>query len=546
MLKKLLAVLLAACMLFVGFAFAEEDEVEHAPVAILYTNDAHCAIDENVGYAGIVGYRNAYEELGYDTLLVDNGDAVQGDAVGTLSKGEYLVDIMNEAGYDLAIPGNHEFDYGMDRFMELVDMADYTYLSANFCDADGDPIFDAYVIEDLGGWEVAFVGVSTPETFTKSTPTYFQDEEGNYIYNFCEGNDGQNLYDAVQNAVDAARAEGADFVIVMSHLGTDGTSSPYTSSDVIVNTTGIDAVLDGHSHSVWEQEIVSNADGEDVILSSTGTKLQNLGILIIDTDGTISTTLHREYIVLKDYDMVEYIDSIKAEYEDTLNEVVASTDVALTINDPEATAEDGSPLRIVRSQETNLGDLCADAYRVMTGADIGFANGGGIRASIATGDITNGDIMSVQPYGNMVCMVETTGQDILDALEVGARGLPDENGGFLQVSGLTYEINVSVPSTVVMDEQGSFIEITGDRRVANVLVNGEPIDPEGTYTVASHNYMLKEGGDGINMFMDDTLLLDEILIDNQMLINYIVDELGGVVGEEYADPYGQGRIVIHE
>ena len=540
MLKKLLAVLLAASMLLVGFAFAEEAaEVEHTPVAILYANDVHCGIDENIGYAGVVAYEKAYQRLGYDTILVDNGDAVQGDAIGTLSKGEYIIDIMNEVGYDIAIPGNHEFDYGMDQFMALTEKANFPYIAANFCDVDGNPVFDAYVIEELGGWKVAFVGVCTPETYTKSTPTYFMDDEGNYIYNFSEGADGQNLYNAVQKAVDAARAEGVDFVVAMCHLGTDGSSAPYTSSDVIVNTTGIDAVLDGHSHSVWEQEIISNAAGEDVILSSTGTKLANLGTLIIAPDGTISTQLHSENLFV-DEEAEAFVNSVKALYEDSLAEVVATTQVELTINDP-ATGE-----RMVRSNETNLGDLCADAYRTLLDADIGFANGGGVRANIAAGDITYGNIISVHPFGNMACLIEATGQQILDALEVSVHSLPDENGGFLHVSGLTFEVDVNVPSTVVMDEQGSFVEITGDRRVSNVLVNGEPIDPEGTYTVASHNYMLKEGGDGMNMFMGDPVLRDEVMIDNQVLINYIVDVLGGVVGEEYADPYGQGRIVINE
>ena len=540
MLKKLLAVLLAASMLFVGFAFAEEAaEVEHAPVAILYANDVHCGIDENIGYAGVVAYENAYQRLGYDTILVDNGDAVQGDAIGTLSKGEYIIDIMNEVGYDIAIPGNHEFDYGMDQFLALTEKAEFPYIAANFCDAEGNPIFDAYVIEELGGWKVAFVGVCTPETYTKSTPTYFMDDEGNYIYNFSEGADGQNLYSAVQTAVDAARAEGVDYVVAMCHLGTDGSSSPYTSSDLIVNTTGIDAVLDGHSHSVWEQEMVLNADGEEVILSSTGTKLANLGTLIIAPDGAISTQLHSENLFV-DEEAEAFVNSVKALYEDSLMEVVATTEVELTITDP-ATGE-----RMVRSNETNLGDLCADAYRTMLDADIGFANGGGVRANINAGDITYGDIISVHPFGNMACLIEATGQQILDALEVSVHSLPDENGGFLHVSGMTFDVDVSVPSTVVMDEQGSFVEITGDRRVSNVLVNGEPIDPEGTYTVASHNYMLKDGGDGLNMFMGDPILRDEVMIDNQVLINYIVDVLGGVVGEEYADPYGQGRIVINE
>ena len=545
MLKKLLAVLLVVSMLMTGLAFAEtaETEVEHQPVVVLYTNDVHCGIEDAIGYAGLAAYEKAYEKLGYEVILVDNGDAIQGGPIGTLSKGEYIIDIMNAVGYDIATIGNHEFDYGMDVFMSLREKAEFPYISANFCDLEGNPILDPYVIKELGGWKVAFVGASTPETFTKSTPTYFQDAEGNYIYSFCQGEDGANLYAAVQKAVDAARAEGAEIVIVMSHLGIDGSSVPYTSSDLIVNTTGINAVLDGHSHSEWEMELVKNAAGEDVILSSTGTKLNNVGSLVIeageDQTPVLTTALHSESL-FQDEEAEAFIATVKAQYEETLNQVVATTAVDLTTKDP-ATGE-----RAVRTAETNLGDLCADAYRVVLGADVAIVNGGGVRADIPAGDITYGQILSVHPFGNMACLIEATGQQILDALEMASRDVPDECGGFLQVSGLSYEINVGVESSVVVDDAGSFVEVAGERRVQNVLVAGEPIDPEATYTLASHNYMLKSGGDGLNMFQGDTLLQDEVLIDNQVLINYIVDTLGGVVGEEYSDPYGQGRITIVE
>lgn len=543
MLKKLLAVLLIASMMLSGLAFAEEAAVEHQNAVVLYTNDAHCGIEDGIGYAGIAAYKAAYEKKGYDVILVDNGDAIQGGPIGTLSKGLYIIDIMNALGYEVATIGNHEFDYGMDAFNAAKEKAEFTYVSANFCDLEGNPLLDPYVIHELGGWKVAFVGVATPETFTKSNPANFQDEEGNYIYNFCQGEDGANLYAAVQKAVDAATAEGADVVVAMTHLGTDASSAPYTSSDLIVNTTGIDAVLDGHSHSVWEQEIVLNAAGEEVLLSSTGTKLANLGALSITADEegnpVVSTKLHSESL-FQDDEAAGFIASVKGLYEESLNEVVASTEVALTVKDP-ATGE-----RAVRSAETNLGDLCADAYRSMLGSDIAFVNGGGVRADIEAGDITYGQILNVHPFGNMACMIEISGQHILDALEMSARALPDENGGFLQTSGLTYEINMGVESSVVLDEEGNFAEVAGDRRVQNVLVNGEPIDPEATYTVASHNFMLKNGGDGFVMFKEGEVIVDEVMIDNQVLINYIIDVLGGVVGEDYADPYGQGRITIVE
>ena len=540
--KKLLALLLVLSMLLGFAAIAEEAAPEHSSVVVLYTNDVHCGYADNIGYAGLSAYKKAFEKAGNTVLLADCGDAIQGDTIGTLSKGEYIIDMMNYVGYDVATIGNHEFDYGMDQFMALTEKANFPYVSANFVDKDGNPFFDAYKIIEAGGWKIAFVGVSTPETLFKSNPVNFQDSEGNFIYSFCGEGDGKGVYTAAQNAVDAARAEGADIVIALSHLGTDAASIPFTSNDLIMNTTGIDAVLDGHSHSTWEQEMVLNAAGEEVILTSTGTKLENVGALTIGYDAendvpTLSTKLHDESL-FQDDETAEFIAGIAVQFEGLLNEVVAHTDVDLTTKDP-VTGE-----RMVRSCETNLGDLCADAYLNMLGADIAFVNGGGVRADIAAGDITYGNIIKVHPFGNEACLILATGQQILDALELGSSGLPGELGGFLQVAGLTYEVDTSIPSTVEQDANGAFTGVAGERRVKNVLVNGEPIDPAGEYKLASHNFMLKNGGDGYAMFKDDEILKDCVMIDNQVLINYIKDYLGGVVGEEYADPYGQGRIVI--
>ena len=545
--KRLLAILLALMLVLAGFTAAEAAEPDESKgIVVLYTNDVHCGVDDNIGYAGVAAYKNAYEKAGYEVVLVDSGDAVQGATIGTLSKGEYIVEIMNELGYAAAAVGNHEFDYGMDRFMELTELADYDYVAANFVDKDGNLVVDAYTIVEAGGHKIAFVGAATPETFTSSSPAYFQDENGNFIYGFCEGGDGSDFYAAIQSAVDSAAAEGADIVIVLSHLGTNLESAPYSASDLIENTNGIDAVLDGHSHSVWAGEIVLNKDGEEVHLSSTGTKLENLGSLtIVDTEDGIdfTTELHHE-VIFQDDAMAAFVAGIKEEYAELAQTVVAKTDVDLTIVDPTLTDSEGKPLRIVRSQETNLGDLCADAYRAMSGADISFVNGGGIRTSIPAGDITYEQIISVHPFGNAMCVVEATGQEILDALEMSARKLPSENGGFLQVSGISFDIDMSVEPTVVTDDRGLFVEVSGDRRIKNVKVGDAPIDPDATYTLASHNYMLKESGDGINMFADNVLLQDSVLLDNQVLIKYITEYLGGVVGAEYADLYGQGRINI--
>ena len=546
--KKILGLILALAMLLGCVAYAQDDAQLSQDVVVLFTSDVHCGIDQGFGYAGLAAVRDSLEAAGNHVLLVDNGDAIQGEPVGTMTTGEALVQLMNVVGYDIAIPGNHEFDYGMDRFLELTEKANFPYISANFNKED-ELVFDPYVIKEFDGVQIAFVGVTTHKTITSSTPKYFQDDEGNFIYGFMQDETGEKLYAAVQTAGEAARADGADYVVVMGHMGNEAECSPWTYADVIENTTGIDAFLDGHSHDT-DQVTMTNKDGEDVLRSACGTKLAGIGYLRIAVDGTLSTGLYTwnndvalpELLGIEN-DVSIAVNEAVAELDEKLGEVVAKTDVELTINDPVAKMEDGTPVRIIRNAETNLGDLCADAYRDQSGADIAFVNGGGIRVSIPAGDITLNDILSVHPFGNAMCVVEATGQQILDALEWGARSVPGENGGFLQVSGLTYEIHTYIESTAKADENTMFAGVEGEYRVKNVMVGGEPLDLEKTYTLASHNYMLKNGGDGFNMFMDCNLLQDEVMLDNQVLINYITGTLGGVVGEQYADPYGEGRIV---
>lgn len=442
-------------------------------IVILYTNDVHANITggsskaPTLTYEQVAWYRNNLQTP--YSLLVDAGDAIQGEAISTLTHGEAIVEVMNAAGYDYATFGNHEFDYGMDQLLDtIVPAAKYQYLTCNFARLDGTAIAGVkpYAIETFGSKKVAVIGISTPESFVKSTPTYFQDKDGNYIYTFAEGNNGQDLYDSVQKTIDAAKKDGADYVVAVAHLGIDESSEPWRSTDVIANTTGLDAVLDGHSHSTIPQEIVKSKDGKDVVLSSTGTKLNNLGKLTISADGKIHSELISDREIEKDAKTKEVVDKIVAEFQALLNKVVAHTDVDLTTQNPEGTA------RAIRNRETNLGDLCADAYRVTLGADIAIVNGGGIRADIPAGDITYNQIIKVHPYGNMACVVEATGQEILDALEMASRNTMaeyvsesvdedgnkiynavGEMGGFLQVSGMKYTINTAVESTVKTDDK---------------------------------------------------------------------------------------------
>ena len=486
--KKILSLFLAMCMLLGGMAIAEEAALKQ-DVVVLFTSDVHCGVDQGFGYVGVAAIRDAMKAAGNHVVLVDNGDSIQGEPMGTMTTGEANIQLMNAVGYEIAIPGNHEFDYGMDRFLELTKLANFPYISANF-NKEGELVFAPYVIKEFDGVKIAFVGMTTPKTITSSTPKYFQNEAGEFIYGFMQDETGEKLYAAVQTAVDAARAEGAKYVVALSHLGNEDSCKPWTYADVIGNTNGIDAFLDGHSHDTDQVEM-TNKDGVVVPRSGCGTKLQGVGYLRISADGEISTGLYSwnndvaapELLGIKN-EVSAAISAATDTLNEKLNEVVATSEVDLTIYDPVVTREDGSQIRIIRCAETNLGNLCSDAYRDQSGADVAFINGGGIRVSIDAGEITLNEILKVHPFGNAMCVVEATGQQILDALEFGVRAVPDENGGFQHTSGLTYEIHTYIESSAKTDENGMFAGVEGEYRVKNVKVGGEDLVLDKTYTLA--------------------------------------------------------------
>lgn len=512
---------------------------EGGDIVVLYTNDIHCAIDD---YAALASYRAQLIAEGNTVITVDLGDAIQGELIGTHTQGEAVVELMNAVGYDYAIPGNHEFDYGMDTFLGLANAADYEYICANFKDLRTDAVvFAPYAIEDLGDIQIAFVGVTTPEAYTKSTPVYFQDDNGNYIYSFCEN----ALYQAVQTAVDSAIFDGADVVIAMCHLGIEGTTDGWKSTDLIANTTGIDVVLDAHSHETIGGDSYQNKEGDAVLLSSTGTKFANIGRLNIALDGASNTQLVPVSAIELGGDEYNIVQALIEDYNiqlDHFYEVLGTSEAYLALYD-----EEGE--RIIRNSETNMGDYVTDAYRYVTGAQIAFANGGGIRAEIPVGEVTRKMLMDINPWSNEMCVVEATGQQILDALEHGASMFPEEAGGFLQVSGLSYEIHSYIESPVVKDDMGMFLSVdeSKPRRVANVLVDGVAIDPEVTYTVAGSYYMLKNGGDGYTMFDDSPIYIapESIMCDAEMLMEYFVFSLQGQIpASRYGNMYGEGRITV--
>ncbi len=561
--KKTVSLSLVFLLLLLSACSASEDTPADQPaeenlteetgdVMILFTSDVHCGIDDGFGYAGLQQIRDTLEAQGISTLLVDDGDSIQGGVIGTVTKGEAILELMNAMHYDVAIPGNHEFDYGVDRFLELAQKAEFSYISCNF-NREGELVFAPYVIKTVGTLKIAFVGVTTPNTITSSTPRFFQNEAGEYIYDFLRDDSGALLYEAVQNAVDSARAEGADYVYILGHMGLDSSDSPWTYADVISNTNGIDIFLDGHSHDT-EQVVMKNKDGDSVVRSACGTKLNCIGYSRISPEeGVVDTGIWSwtndvspNTLFGIQNEISGKIDAAMEELGQTLKTVVATTAVDLTINDPVETDTSGNPIRMIRRAETNLGDLCADAFRAKTGADIAVINGGGIRTSIPKGPITYEDINTVFPFGSMLSVVEVTGQQILDALEWTSRSVPLENGGFLQVSGMSYEIHLSANGTCKTDGDGLCIGFEGERRVKNVRIGGEPLDPEKKYTLAGIDYVLLQNGDGMTAFDGAAILQDSAVIDNQVLIDYLADTLGGEVGAPYDDPYGAGRITILE
>ena len=538
---RILALFLAAALLL---PFGVPTEAAGGDIAVVYTNDVHCAVDENLGYASVAGLKKDLQaQLGSDhVLLADAGDWAQGGTIATLSQGGDITEIMNAVGYDVVTVGNHEFDWKIPRLLELVKTLKAATVSCNFVSLKtNEPVFEPYVIKNCGGKKIAFVGITTPESFTKSTPGYFQDGDGSYIYSLCEGvtnEDNTKLCAQIQKYVDAARAAGADYVVALAHLGTDGITEGLRSTDVIAGTSGIDVMLDGHSHSVIPSQSVKNKAGKSVLLSSTGTQLANIGKLTIKADGTMTTELVSSGIE-KDAAVEALVREKVAGYTELTGTVVGSSGFEVPIS------VDGQ--RIVRSQNAALGDLDTDALRAVLGADVAMVNGGGLRAALPKGDITFGDVVGVHPWGNTVCVAEVTGQQILDALELGARLYPEESGGFLHVSGLHYTIDGTVASTVQLDSKGIFTSVAGARRVKDVSLEASDgaltaLDPAKTYTLAMNSYNLLYRGDGFSMFAGAKIVKNDGTLDCEVLEKYIRDDLKGVLPARYAQ--AAGRITL--
>lgn len=558
-------------------AFAEETNCffgDKADVTILYTNDVHTYIDNKSPkptYAAIAALKKSIEDTGRDVLLVDAGDHIQGTAYGSMDDGATIIELMNEAGYDLATPGNHEFDYGMARAKAVLQEADFPYVSCNWVDLrTGFNVLPSVKFFFVGGRKIAFVGVTTPETFTKSTPAYFMnDAQTKYIYDILGGEDGQKLYDAVQKAIDKAEFWGADTIIGLGHLGVDPSSSPWTSEEVIAHTHGFTAFIDGHSHTVMANKQVTDASGKAVTLTQTGSYFKNIGKMTVGADGTITTELIDTYEGL-DAAVAATASNWISAVDDMLGEEIAVGDTKFYINDP-ATGK-----RRIRSGETNLGDFVADGIYTYFNeieelhCDVAIMNGGGIRTDVEAGPWSFKTCKTVSPFGNVACLMSVTGQQIQDALEFGARfagAEGKENGGFLQVAGARYTIHPMIPNTVQTNDKNVWTGSATTPRVSNVEIYDKttgtykPLDPNATYALAGMNYTLRNLGDGFAMFDGATLIKDYVSEDYLVMSSYAA-MFGGVDTNglphlasanspladypgyllNYEDPYGAGRI----
>lgn len=524
--KKLLSFAIVLCMFlscFSGVVFAKDTKT----IVILYENDVHCAVE---GYSKLAAMKNELSEDYEYVGVVSSGDFVQGGTLGAVSRGEYVVSLMNLVGYDAVTLGNHEFDYKLARLNELVELMNTKPISCNFQKiGESKSYFEPYSIVSYGDVDIAYIGITTPSALSSSSPAQFKDENGEYIYTF----NVDTLYDVVQANIDSAKDDGADYIIALSHIGYEEDPQYEDARDLIENTDGFDVVLDGHSHSVIENMKLTDEGGNEVVLTSTGTKFENIGKLTISGETITTELIETESYTNTDASVDAKLAEINEAYSALGNRKIGDSEIELITHDGDK--------RLVRTTETNLGNLCADAIKTVTKVDIAYVNGGGIRAPIEIGEVSFNDIFSVFPFNNQIVVAEMTGQKIRDMLEMSLMNYPAEDGSFPHVAGLTFSVNKSIPTSVKTDENTVFTGVDGEYRVYDIKVLNEdtgeyePIKLDGTYSFASFNYFVLDQGGGMSMFDGVKILKNDGMLDVEALETYITENLGGVIGEEYAE-----------
>ena len=553
------------CILFISelFSFTLLDPSRNLAdlsddIIILHTNDVHCGIMNKIGYDGLMIYKNELKKKYKYVLTVDVGDHIQGGTIGLISKGEDIITIMNEIGYDVAILGNHEFDYGVEQLDKCKSKLNCGYICANYCLAkDKKPIYDPYKIIEVRDKKIAFIGVATPQTISKSFLHEILDEtnDNKIKYDFLTDNNGEELYSTIQNYITEVKAKGANYVIILAHLGNEGDAQyEYTSYGFLAHIEGVDAMLDGHTHRVYNQTS-KDKNGKDIPLCQTGTKLANIGVLKIAADGKITSELiskvpepedkanamsvkRNDIDRWVDKDIYEFLSGIEALHEEELNKVIGKVDFDMMIN---ADSSGDSKKQISRSEEVSLGDLVADAIRAAGKGEIGLINAGSIRADLFEGDITYGEVLNVLPFSTDIIVKEIPGKNILDALELGVMHLPGKSSIFLQVSGISFKVDDTFNSSVEVDSNGMFLGVKGKRRVYDVKVGNEALNETKKYRISFDNY-IAGGGDGFTMFQEFEEIESTSKTDNQAFISYITDVLKGVIPEQYRN--SSNRIII--
>ena len=507
------------------------------PVVIVFENDVHAAVD---GYAHLVGIREEQKRFTPYVTTVSCGDFAQGAVLASVSYGEHVIEIMNRVEYDVLTLGNHEFDYGMDQLFKLTKKLDASVVCANLCDLrSGNYPFPAYQMFRYGDVDIAYLGFTTSTTLTSVSPKMFQDAEGNFIYSFMQ----DSFYRRAQAAIDEARQNGADYIVALTHLGDADKGSHASSIDLIKQTKGIDAVLDGHEHHVIPDTLIANSEGNPVLLASAGTQFEYVGLLTLSTEGKFSSRL------VPTSSEESSIDSNVQRLVDEINErVLLDGQRVVGVSEVTLSSYDEAGQRLVRNQECPLGNFCADAFRAVLDTDIAMINGGGIRGDVRQGDVTFNDLLAVFPYNNTACVSTLAGSQLLDVLEFSVALLPYEDGSFMHVSGLKFEVDTTVVSPVVLDDHDLFSHINeGKRRVRNLQVwdketqTFQPVSSERTYTLGSINYLLKDMGSS-GVFRYTKLKEDNLGQDVEILVSYITQALGGCIGQQYATT--DGRILF--
>ena len=530
-------------------------------IIILHTNDVHCGVQDSIGYDGLMLYKKQLLTKYKHVILVDAGDHIQGGTMCYVTKGIAIIEIMNKVGYDVATLGNHEFDYGIAQLEECEKLLNCGYISTNYCyHKNKQAIYPSYKIIEAGGKKIAFIGVATPQTLTKTNLIKIKDDDGNPIYDFLTENHSKELIDRVQTKIDEVKAQEVDYVIILAHLGVGGdVEEENTTTLLLRNLKNASALIDGHTHLTYARTI-SDKTGKAIPFAQTGTKLNYIGVTTIHSDGKITQEnidkvpydplLFDETLTLTrsgkevyvDAEMNEFINNKINSYKDILNRVIGHTAFHLNIKNLNTTNKQYlSPISY--KEENILCNLVTDAYRYYGETDVTIMNAGSVRDNILEGDITYQEIINILPYSNDILVKEITGQDILDALEFGLRIFPDTTPKFPQVSGLTYKVDISIPSSVIVDFDGVFVGVGGRRRVYDVFVDGQKLDVDKKYTITSNSFILG-GGDGYSMFAPYPELKTSFGVDNEILLKYIQEYLGGEVPAEYNTT--QNRIYISD